>query len=210
MLNGELVQKINRTERLAHPLAITDQVDLADRVLLQQVAAAEESALTGLYEKYGQRLYAYACRLTGDPAQAEDVLQEALIAVWRTAGRFRGEGRVIAWLLGIVHHQAVKSLRRRPVLFTPEMEETLRSRAPLPEEIVQDGSQSEQLRQAIQSLSSEHREVLELIFFQKLSYEETARVTGCPLGTVKSRVNQAHAQLKGILTRMGAGMEVEQ
>jgi RNA polymerase sigma-70 factor (ECF subfamily) len=208
MLNGEVVQKINRMESLKQSLATHDPADQADRILLQQAAAGEEHALTGLYEKYSQRLYAYACRLTGDTALAEDVLQEALIAVWRSAGGFRGEGRVIAWLLGIVHHQAVKSLRRRPLPLTHEMEAALPARDPLPEEAAQADDQSEQVRQAIRGLSREHREVLELIFYQKLSYEEAAQVTGCPLGTVKSRMNQARMQLKGVLSRMGADTEV--
>lgn len=73
-----------------------------DVELLRRIAAGEDSALVELYTLHGRRLYAFALRLTGDAARAEDVVQDTLVAVWRTAGRYRGEGRVLAWLLGIV------------------------------------------------------------------------------------------------------------
>jgi RNA polymerase sigma-70 factor, ECF subfamily len=206
MLNGEVIQQSVRMEQRTQTLTCVDPVDQADRSLLQQVAAGDEKALSALYEKYGQRLYAYALRLTGETDRADDALQEALIAVWRSAGRFRGEGRVIAWLLGIVHHQAIKSLRRRPLPLTPALAEDLPSHQPLPEDVVQAGDRAGQVREALQHLSHEHCAALELIFYQKLSYEEAAQVCGCPLGTMKSRVSQARLQMKRLLNRL----EVEQ
>ena len=89
----------------------------SDRDLIRQVAAGDENALRKLYDAYGQRLYAYALRITGDPAAAEEAVQESLVAVWQGASRFRGEGagggRVIAYLLGIVHHKALNQVRGR-------------------------------------------------------------------------------------------------
>ncbi len=202
MLNGELVQKAQHMKQRTHILTDLDPAERADRILLQQVASGDEKALTALYEKYGQRLYAYAFSLCGDPAGADDALQETLIAVWRSAGHFRGEGRVIAWLLRIVHHQSVKNLRRRPQTISTELAETIASAQPLPEEKLQSELRAGQVREAMRQLSSEHRAVLELIFFQKLNYEEAAMVCGCPLGTVKSRVNQARLQMKRLLARL--------
>lgn len=202
MLNGELVQKAQRMEARTYTLTQLDPAEGADRTLLQQVASGDEKALTALYEKYGQRLFAYALTLTGDPAGAEDVLQEALIAVWRSAAHFRGEGRVIAWLLRIVHHQAVKSLRRKPQALAVEVEDEIPSAQPLPEEELQSKDTEGQVRKAMARLSPEHRAVLQLIFFQKLNYEEAAAVCACPLGTVKSRVNQARLQMKRLLARL--------
>jgi RNA polymerase sigma-70 factor (ECF subfamily) len=76
----------------------------ADLDLIRCIAACEDAAL----------------RLTGDPTQAEDILQDALVLAWRSAGRFCGEERVPAWLIGIVHHPAMKSLRRGPQSLSPE------------------------------------------------------------------------------------------
>lgn len=174
---------------------------LDDLGLIRRIAAGDEAALHDLYAEYGQRLYAYALRLTADPAQAEDVVQDALVTVWYRAGTCRGDGRPIAWLMGIVHHTALKSLRRRTSLISDAMENSLQAADPLPEEQAQSSQQTALIRQALQQLSLEHRAVLELVFYQGLSLQETARVCGCPVGTVKSRLSYARRQLRGYLSR---------
>jgi len=181
-----------------HGLMMDLQEDIE---LARRIAAREEDGLRELYAAYGQRLYAYALRLTDDHAQAEDIVQDVLVVVWRSAGKFRGQGRLIAWLLGIVHHTAMNALRRQSTPLTAEMEESLSAASPLPEEQVQASEQALWVRQGLQSLSHEHRAVLELVFYQGLSLKETAEVCGCPVGTVKSRLSYARQQLRGVLSR---------
>jgi RNA polymerase sigma-70 factor (ECF subfamily) len=172
-----------------------------DMELMRRVAAGEEPALCELYATYSQRLYAYALRLTGDPTQADDVLQDALIVVWRNAGHYRGEGRLVAWLLGIVHHTAMKALRYRSILLTDEIEDNLPSPSDSPEIQAQVSQQAQWVRRGLQSLDPEHRAVLELVFYQGLKLEEVAEVCNCPLGTVKSRLSYARQHLRGVLSR---------
>jgi RNA polymerase sigma-70 factor (ECF subfamily) len=174
-----------------------------DLVLVQGIASGDEAALRELYACHGRRLYVYALRLTNDPALAEDVVQEALIAAWRTARGFRGEGRVIAWLLGIVHHLALKALRRPSTPISDEMEDSLPTREPSPEQHAQESEKTAWVRQGLQALSPEHRAVLELVFYQGLSLAEAAEVCGCPVGTIKSRLSYARQSLKGALSRDG-------
>ncbi len=169
--------------------------------LLQRISAGDEFALRELYEAYGRRLYAYALRLTGEPALAEDVVQETLITVWRAGGKYRGDGRVLAWLLSIVHNLALKTLRRQSILMTDEVEASLPAPDDSPEIQTQRSEQTRWLQQGLQSLSPEHRAVLELVFYQGLSLEETAQVCNCPLGTVKSRLSYARQHLRGTLIR---------
>jgi len=182
-----------------HPTMAAEH--LHDLDLVQRLAAQDEAALRELYACFGQRLYAYALRLTGDPAISEDVVQETLLAAWHSAEKFRGEGRLLAWLLGIVHHIAIKSLRHRSTSISDEMEASLPDKAPMPEECVQAGEQAAWLRQGLEKLSPEHRAVLELVFYQGLSLQETAQVCACPVGTVKSRLSYARQQLRGVLSR---------
>jgi RNA polymerase sigma-70 factor (ECF subfamily) len=174
-----------------------------DYSLVRRMAANDEAAMHELYAAYGQRLYAYALRLTSEPARAEDVVQDALVAAWKSARRFRGEGRVIAWLLGIVHHLALKSLRHRSQPLTDEIEEMLEAGSPSPEQQVESAEQAARVRAGLRSLSPEHRSMLELIFYQGLSLEEAAQVCRVPLGTAKSRLSYARRQLRGILSRQG-------
>ena len=172
-----------------------------DLDLVRRIASGDEAALRDLYAAYGQRLYAYALRLACDPALAEDVVQVTLVAVWRSAGRYRGEGRVLAWLLGIVHNLAVKAVRRHSLPLSAELEDTLPAPGAPPEELVQAGERSGWLRQGLEGLSTDHRAVLELVFYQGLSLAEAAQVCGCPTGTIKSRLSYARQYLRGVLTR---------
>lgn len=173
-----------------------------DLDLVRRMASGEENALRELYAAYGQRLYAYALRLTNDPAAAEDVTQETLVTAWRTAGKFRGEGRVIAWLLGIVHHSAMKTLRH-PSQPLEALEETAGGGNASPEDQAQAEETKRWVQQGLASLSTEHRAVLELVFYQDLTLNEVAEVCQCPLGTVKSRLSYARKHLRGVLDRAG-------
>ncbi len=183
----------------AWPTAITPSE--TDLDLVRRIASGDEAALRDLYAAYGQRLYAYALRLAGDPALAEDTVQETLVAVWRTAGRYREEGRVLAWLLGIVHNLALKAGRRQPLSLSAEMEAALPAPGDPPEELIQAGERSRWLRQGLDCLSTEHRAVLDLVFYQGLSLAEAAQVCGCPTGTIKSRLSYARQYLRGVLNR---------
>ena len=173
--------------------AATDMNDLQhDIALMQRIADKDDAALQSLYADCGQRMYAYALRLTGDPALAEDVVQDALVAVWHSAKKYRGEGRLMAWLLGIVHHTALKAMRRKPALsLSIEMENTLPARDPLPEERLQTNEEMHLVKSALNQLSAEHRAVLELVFYQGMSLNEAAAVCDCP-----GRHNQKPPELR--------------
>lgn len=169
--------------------------------LLQRISMGDDDAMRELYTQYGQRLYAFALRLTNDPATAEDVTQNTLVIVWQKAKTFRGDGRLIAWLLGIVHHTAMKAIRNSPQYLDEVTEESISENQPSVEEQVQGQEMKRWVNQGLQSLSSEHRAVLELVFYQGLSLQEVADVLKCPLGTVKSRLSYARKHLGGVLAR---------
>ena len=178
---------------------MTQSVD--DLNLIRRMRAGDDDAVRDLYALYGQRLYAYALLLTNDSATAEDVTQNTLVTAWRTARTFRGEGRLIAWLLGIIHHTAMKTLRGDAHYLDDLAEETVSVDQPSPEEQAQVKDERRWVRQGMQSLSPEHRAVLELVFYQELSINETAQVLNVPPGTVKSRLSYARHHLRGVLTR---------
>lgn len=172
-----------------------------DLDLIRRMQTGDDDAVRDLYALYGQRLYAYALRLTNDPATAEDVTQNTLVTAWRTARTFRGEGRLIAWLLGIVHHTAMKAIRNSTNYLDDVAEEAIREDQPSPEEQAQVKDERRWVRQGIQSLSPEHRAVLDLVFYQGLSLNEAAQVLNIPVGTVKSRLSYARDHLRGVLAR---------
>lgn len=177
------------------------QQSTEDLDIVRRMQAGDDDAVRNLYERHGQRLYAYALRLTNDPATAEDVTQNTLVTAWRTAHTFRGEGRLLAWLLGIVHHTALKALRNNPHYLEDVGAESISENQPSPEEQAQVKDEKHWVRKGIQSLSSDHRAVLELIFYQSLTLNEAAQVLNIPVGTVKSRLSYARNHLRSVLAR---------
>jgi len=114
MVSSVIVKQSRHYPRVTQSFDVSMTRHENDFNLIRRITTGDENAVRELYAVYGQRLYSYALRLTNDPAAAEDVMQETLIAAWRTASTFRGDGRLIAWLLGIVHHSAMKTLRHMP------------------------------------------------------------------------------------------------
>lgn len=175
--------------------------------LVRLIAAGDEAALRALYAAYGQRLFAYAVRLTRNPTIAEDVLQESLVAAWQGASRYRGQGRVIAWLLGIVHHKALNAIRgKSPARLEEEQVGLADDQVSLDEQMVEQ-ELAGLLRVGMASLSLNHRMVLELVFYQGLSLDQVAKVCDCPVGTVKSRLSYAKDHLRRVLEQSGLKAE---
>ena len=179
----------------------------SDQVLLQRITDGDEDALRALYAAHGVSMYAFALRLTNDPASAEEAVQESLVAVWQGAGDYRGNSRIITWLLGIVHHKALNLLRKREDISLDEQHIPLPSSNQAPGYVVETHERNRLVREGLEQLPKEQRSVLELVFFHRLSMEEAARVLECPAGTVKSRLFAAKNSLKGVLTRQGFRLE---
>ena len=187
-------------ELLFHRPILDENHDLQQ---VRRMAAGDEDALREIYAVYGQRLYAYALRLTSDPYLAEDVVQDSLVAAWQGAPRFRGDSKVTTWLLGIVHHKALNAIRARCPSPLDEIQESAAAPGLLPDEQAAVSEQRRLIRAGLDELSLEHRLTLELVFYQGLSLAEAAEVCGCPVGTVKSRLSYAKASLRRVLSRNG-------
>ena len=171
-----------------------------DLSLIGRVASGDKQALGEVYDRFGGALFRYLVTLTGDYQVAEEVLQDTLVAVWRSARTFRGRSSAKTWVFGVARRQAHNTLRRRDLPLTGE--DALRvfpDEEAGPEEGVISEVRREELEAAIGRLSPVHREVLVLIFFNELSYEETAEVLGVPIGTVKSRLSNAKKSLRSQL-----------
>ena len=167
--------------------------DDRDQADLVRLARGELEALEGLYGRHGTMAYSIALRITGNAATAEDVVQEAFLGAWRNAGRYQpGRGSVRTWLMAIVHHRAIDSLRRRRA--TVELPEEAEGGTPavlaLPDvwSEVAAGLDREAVQSALEAIPTRQREALELAYFAGLTQVEVAGRLGLPLGTVKSRM----------------------
>ena len=173
-------------------LRTSSLADEADRDVLVRLADGELDALEDLYDRYKTMAYSIAYRITNDPSLAEDVVQDAFLGVWRNAARYiEGRGSVKTWLLAIVHHRAIDTVRRRrPTTELPDVELPPPSALTLPDvwaEVVA-VLDAETVRVALDVLSDVQREAIELAYFGGLTQQEIAERTATPLGTVKSRM----------------------
>lgn len=176
----------------------------SDQTLLAAVANGDDDALRLLYERHAASMLRLVRRLTSRAGVAEEIAQEAWIAVWQSAGTFRGQASVRAWLLGVTRRQAHNTLRRRelavvdldqaPELADPDAEVEVAVLARV-------GHQ--QLMEAIRRLPEHLREPVLLAWVEEMPYRDIAAVLNIPPGTVKSRMWHARARLAVFLTDLG-------
>ena len=179
---------------------------MTDEDLLAAAARGDQEAIGHLYDRHQGSMYGLAMRITGDPALAQDVVQEAMVGVWRNAPRFDGDrasGRT--WILSITHHRAIDVLRRRrSVAPMPDPEVAPPAALVLPD-IWQDvvgRLDAAAGRSALDRLSEVQREALELAYFGGCTQQEIAARTGAPLGTVKGRIRLGLSALRAELSSL--------
>jgi RNA polymerase sigma-70 factor (ECF subfamily) len=177
---------------------------LAD--LLRLSGRGDEAAFAELYDAMGARAYGLAVRVVRDPSQAEEVAQEALLEIWRTASRFDvKKGSAVSWILTIVHRKAVDRVRsaeassRRDTTYqqqssTPDHDSTA--------EAAHASMEARRVRQAMQSLTEVQREALDLAYFKGYTHTEVAAMLDLPVGTAKTRIRDGLIRLRDT---MGVG-----
>jgi RNA polymerase sigma-70 factor (ECF subfamily) len=162
-------------------------------VLVVRCQAGDRAAFEELVELYQPRLRYFMARMVGDDHAADDLLQEVWFDVYRGVARLAQPGAFPVWLYRIARHRALVELRKKRQPLS-----SLDGIDPVEEGEDDDFSadDAERVHAAPGQLALEHREVLLLRFFEGMSYEEIARVTGCHLGTVRSRIHYAKRALR--------------
>jgi RNA polymerase sigma-70 factor (ECF subfamily) len=178
---------------------MTDPAErLYERVLVLRCQAGDEAAFAELVERYAPRLRYYLRKLLGGSHAAEDALQEVWLDVFRSVPRLADPGAFPAWLYRIARDRACRTLRslrhipRRLAdadLIEEGKEETFSA------------DEAARIHAALDELAPEQREVLVLRFLEEMTYEDIARVVGCPAGTVRSRIHYGKRALRRALER---------
>jgi RNA polymerase sigma-70 factor (ECF subfamily) len=173
-----------------------------DVALMRRMVEADETALGALYDRWVRSLYSLVLHLLKDPDEAEDVVEETFWQAWRKAGSYEpSRGAVSTWLLTIGRRKALDRLRarkrsREDMLADDRTLADLPSGEPDPSLDVEGAELRENVRQALNGLPDEQRQVIELGYFNGLSQSEIADVTGQPLGTVKTRMRLGMQKLR--------------
>jgi RNA polymerase sigma-70 factor (ECF subfamily) len=164
--------------------------------VIRRVAQGDAAALRSLYERYGGRAMAIALRVLHQPSEAEEVVQETFLEIWKRAASYDpGRGAVAAWVATITRTRAIDRLRLRGSAARAVASADVLAPVRTPVEDVEQREARRIVEAALQALPAEQRQVIELAYFQGLSQSEIAERTGEPLGTVKTRVRLAMEKL---------------
>ncbi|MGE0882183.1 MAG: RNA polymerase sigma factor [Blastocatellales bacterium] len=178
---------------------------ISDEELLRQMMAGDADAFEQLYDRRQGGIYQFALRMSGSHSLAEDVVQDVFIELMRDGYQFdQSRGTVAGYLFGMARHKLLRRLKRERSFISmtdgeevedqSKVEERFLTRADPLSEFVRSET-IETVRQAVLSLPEHYREIVVLCSLQEMNYEQAAAIVGCPVGTVRSRLNRARAML---------------
>jgi len=196
-------------------MAASAQPPPDDQTLLARIANGDSQALDLLYERYARAVYSLAVRMVGAGEPAEDVVQETFWRVWRRSSTFQSQrGSVAGWIYGIAHNLSIDELRRqrtRPALvYDTEEQPVLRVLPDARQDVVASVEEQERRRliaEALQQITAEQRQALELAYFGGLSQSQIAEQLHSPIGTVKTRIRLGLRKLREILAARNSSAE---
>jgi len=170
-----------------------------DVSLIHKVACGDQQAFLAIYDRYASRVHGLTLRILREPMLAEEATQDTFLKVWSRARTYLAKrGSFITWLLTIARYTALDRLRlesRRPALSGTDDPEDAWKSIPAPDS-KSDEARWRSLYFAVQSLSEEQRQVIELAYYQGMSQSEIAETLDWPLGTVKTRTRAAMQSLR--------------
>jgi RNA polymerase sigma-70 factor (ECF subfamily) len=174
-----------------------------DALLAERIRRGDQQALAELYDRYASTSLATALRVVADRQEAEDVVHDAFVAVWRKIDRFDARrGSLRAWLMTVVRNRAIDRVRaRRPAIDLDDADErSLLRTGPNPTwEAALRGLSAVDVRAAMASLPDEQRRAIELAYFEGYTYREVAELTRVSPGTANGRMRLALAKLRDAL-----------
>jgi RNA polymerase sigma-70 factor, ECF subfamily len=189
------------------------ELSAQEALFVSRLKANEDAAYDELVRVYSASIYHVAYRMLGDSADAADVVQDIFLKVFRNIGGFKGEAALKTWIFKIAFSEILNRLRwwkRRHRFATVSLDEKpngtpasdyVADSGPTPEEILQSKERENGIQKALSKLSREHRSIVVLRDIEGFSYNEIADVLGISMGTVKSRLARARADLKKSLIR---------
>ena len=183
---------------------------MLDQEMIARIGRRDQSAFSALYDRLSGPLYSLAMKMLGDPAEAQDALQDVFLQIWSRAGTYDPEqSSVFSWTVLLTRSRVIDRMRargRRSRVVVASTEDaptaadasTVESAADTAEK----NDEAARVRYVLNNLPSEQREAIEMAFFEHLSHHEIAARLGQPLGTVKARIRRGLLKLRQRLTTL--------
>ncbi|MEX0789208.1 MAG: sigma-70 family RNA polymerase sigma factor [Actinomycetota bacterium] len=189
--------------KMRRPSKVDESSDESD--LLSGLAAGDQRSLAALYDRYGNAALGLAFKVCGNRAIAEDIVQEAFLALWQKPDSYdAGRGSAGSFLMGIVHHKAVDAVRREAAVHRREENFAVEPQESSEDEVVEAAwiaMRKSKVLAALRQLSDVQREALELAYLQGLTYSDVAARLNIPLGTAKTRMRDGMIRLRTLLAQ---------
>ncbi len=179
--------------------------DIANQQLMQRIAAGDQQAFGALYDRLSGPLFSLALQMLGDPAEAEDALQEVSMQIWRRAASYdASRSKVFSWAVMMTRSKAIDRLRARGrrariVAGSTDEEDAPQEHASEVESASDTSVRRDdatRVRTALRSLPNEQRQAIEMAFFSDMTHAEIAEQSSEPLGTVKARIRRGLLRLR--------------
>ncbi|AIV32391.1 MULTISPECIES: sigma-70 family RNA polymerase sigma factor [unclassified Streptomyces] len=171
--------------------------------LIREVALGDQDSFAAVYDAVAGPVLGVARAVLRDQAQSEEVAQEVLVEVWRTAPRYRPErGTVVNWILTLAHRRAVDRVRSVEAAAARDHKAALLDRTPEYDEVteqVETRLEREQVRRCLRTLTEIQRQSVTLAYYRGLTYRQVAEALALPLGTVKTRLRDGLIRLRDCL-----------
>jgi RNA polymerase sigma-70 factor (ECF subfamily) len=175
-----------------------------DKELIARIARRDQTAMNALYARHHVRLYRFLVRLVRNEAVAEELMNEVFLETWRKADHFEGRSAVSTWMMSIAHNKAISLMRKRG-------EEQLDDAAAVqiadedddPEVTSQKLDKAKAMRACMEKLSTDHREIIDLVYYHDTSVAEAAVILSIPENTVKTRMFYARKKLAELMKEAG-------
>ncbi|MDX2561986.1 sigma-70 family RNA polymerase sigma factor [Streptomyces sp. TX20-6-3] len=171
--------------------------------LMGRVALGDQQAFTAVFEAVSGPVLGLVRTVLRDPAQSEEVAQEVLVEVWRTAARYEpARGSVLAWVMTLAHRRAVDRVRSEQAASNREKRVALLEHTTAYDEVVEQVEgrlEREQVRRCLRGLTELQRQSVNLAYYRGLTYREVAELLAVPLGTVKARMRDGLIRLRDCL-----------
>lgn len=184
-----------------HSSQNSEHKSVADAALIARIAQKDKAAFAEFFGDYAVRVKSFLMRYGTDPSDADDLAQEVMVQVWRRAETFDpARASASTWVFTIARNRRIDRLRKIARAF-PVPDDPLFQPDPEPDavEVLSAGERETRMKQALNNLSKEQRQVIEASFFMGMSHAEVAEALKLPLGTVKSRIRLAFKALRTVL-----------
>jgi RNA polymerase sigma-70 factor, ECF subfamily len=203
-------------------MAVMPPGSATDEALVEAARSGDEGAFDALVRRYQEKVYGLALRLSGNPSDAEEILQEAFLKAYQHLAEFRGDAKFSTWLFRIATNAALMLRRARRHRATESLEDYLPrfredgrlarfdlvyGRAGRVDQIIERGELARQIKEAVERLPDDYRVVVELRDLEELSTEETAEILGVSPEIVSTRLHRARLMLRGYLGHLAGGEE---